>query len=58
MNWKSQVEQLHDLLLHHGSERTLQAIQQVLLNGRHHVKAIAWVLSQPSDPTLDGEGQP
>jgi transposase len=49
MNWKSQVEQLHELLLGYGSVRTLRAIERVLLNGHHHVKAIAWV--------LDKEGQ-
>jgi len=54
INWKDQVEQLHDLLLCHGSERTLRAIERVLLNGHHHAKAIAWILSQPS---LDGEGR-
>jgi len=54
INWKDQVEQLHDLLLSHGPQRTLQAIERVLLNGHHHVKAIAWILSQPS---LDGEGR-
>jgi len=46
MNWKSQVEQLHGLLLHHGPQRTLGAIERVLLNGRHHAKAIAWVLGK------------
>ena len=46
MNWKSQVEQLHDLLLHHGPQRTLGAIERVLLNGRHHAQAIAWVLGK------------
>ena len=46
MNWKGQVEQLHDLLLHHGPRRTLVAIERVLLNGRHHAKAIAWVLGK------------
>lgn len=49
MNWKHQVEQLHDLLVRHGPARTLGAIERVLLNGRHHAKAIAWV--------LDREGQ-
>ena len=49
MNWKTQVEQLHDLLLGHGPLRTLRAIERVLLNGHHHVKAVAWV--------LDKEGQ-
>ncbi|MBU0719094.1 MAG: IS21 family transposase [Planctomycetes bacterium] len=58
MNWKAQVEQLHDLLLGHGPLRTLQAIERVLLNGHHHVKAIAWVLDRPLAPeVLDGEGQ-
>lgn len=46
MNWKIQVEQLHELLLAHGPQRTLGAIQRVLLNGHHHVKAIAWVLDR------------
>ncbi len=46
MNWKSQVEQLHDLLLHHGPQRTLRAIERVLDNGTHHVKAITWVLGK------------
>lgn len=55
MNWKGQVEQLHDLLLSHGPQRTLQAIESVLLNGHHHVKAIDWVLNQP---LLVGEGRP
>ena len=58
INWKDQVEQLHELLLCHGPQRTLQAIQQVLHNGHHHVKAIAWILNQPSDVALDGEGRP
>jgi len=57
MNWKSQVEQLHDLLLCHGSERTLRAIERVLLNGHHHAKAIAWVLNQTPDLALDAEGR-
>jgi transposase len=46
MNWKGQVEQLHDLLLSHGPVRTLAAIERVLLNGHHHAKAIAWVLNR------------
>jgi hypothetical protein len=46
MNWKGQVEQLHDLLLVHGPQRTLAAIEHVLGNGHHHVKAIAWVLGK------------
>jgi len=49
MNWKVQVEQLHELLLGHGPLRTLQAIERVLLNGHHHAKAVAW--------TLDREGR-
>lgn len=48
MNWKSQVEGLHELLLHHGPQRTLRAIERVLQNGHHHVKAITWVLQQES----------
>ncbi|HOX60182.1 MAG TPA: IS21 family transposase [Verrucomicrobiota bacterium] len=54
MNWKDQVEQLHDLLLSHGPQRTLQAIEDVLLNGHHHVKAITWILNRP---LLVGEGR-
>jgi transposase len=46
MNWKSQVEALHDLLIRHGSQRTLGAIERVMLDGRHHVNAITWVLDQ------------
>ena len=46
MNWKGQVEQLHDLLLAYGPQRTPGAIEQVLSNGRHHVKAITWVLER------------
>lgn len=46
MNWKSQVEGLHELLLHHGPQRTLGAIERVLHNGHHHVKAITWILQQ------------
>lgn len=46
MNWRHQVEQLHDLLLHHGPRRTLGAIERVLLNGHHHAKAVAWVLEK------------
>jgi len=46
MNWKSQVEQLHDLLVYHGPQRTLGAIERVLLNGTQHAKAIAWVLDK------------
>jgi len=46
MNWKCQVETLHNLLLAHGSRRTLGAIEHVLRNGSHHVQAITWVLNQ------------
>lgn len=46
MNWTTQVEQLHELLLGHGPLRTLRAIERVLLNGHHHAKAIAWVLDK------------
>jgi transposase len=49
IHWKSQVEQLHDLLIHHGPPRTLRAIERVLLNGRHHAKAIAWVLDKEGE---------
>jgi len=49
MNWKIQVEQLHDLLVCHGPQRTLGAIERVLLNGHHHARAIRWI--------LDREGQ-
>jgi hypothetical protein len=58
MNWKAQVEQLHDLLIRYGPRRTLTAIEQVLLNGKHHAKAIAWILGRSDDAsTLSGEGQ-
>lgn len=57
INWRSQVEQLHALLLDHGPEQTLRAIERVLLNGHHHAKAIAWVLSRSLTPALDGEGR-
>jgi transposase len=46
MIWKSQVETLHDLLIRHGPQRTLGAIDHVLRNGHHHVKAIAWILDR------------
>jgi transposase len=46
MNWKIQVEQLHELLLSHGPQRTLGAIERALCNGHQHAKAIAWVLQQ------------
>jgi transposase len=46
MNWKGQVEQLHALLVDHGPQRTLGAIERVLLNGHHHARAIAWVLDK------------
>jgi hypothetical protein len=46
INWKSQVEGLHELLLQHGPQRTLGAIERVLQNGHHHVKAMTWVLQQ------------
>jgi len=58
MNWKIQVEQLHELLLAHGPQRTLGAIERVLRNGHHHAKAIAWVLDRPLTPeALDREGK-
>lgn len=57
MNWKPQVEQLHDLLLDHGPLRTLRAIERVLLNGHHHAKAIAWVLERSLEPVIEGEGR-
>jgi len=46
MNWKAQVDCLHDLLVVHGARRTLGAIERVLINGDHHANAIAWVLDQ------------
>ena len=49
MNWKGQVEALHDLLICHGAQRTLGAIERVLLNGTHHVKAIRWILDQEGE---------
>ena len=45
-NWKGQVEVLHELLVRHGPQQTLGAIERVLANGTHHAKAIAWVLTQ------------
>jgi len=41
-----QVEALHDLLLRYGPQRTRVAIEQALADGRHHVRAIAWVLAK------------
>jgi hypothetical protein len=46
MNWKKQVEALHDLLVRHGPQRTLGAIERAVLDGKHHVNAITWVLDQ------------
>jgi transposase len=46
IHWKSQVEQLHELLVRCGPQRTLGAIEHVLLNGHHHARAIAWVLDK------------
>jgi transposase len=58
MNWKFQVEQLHELLMSHGPQRTLAAIERVLLNGHHHAKAIAWVLNRSLvSSALNGEGK-
>jgi transposase len=50
INWKVQVEGLHDLLLHYGPQRTLGAIERVMQNGHHHVKAITWVLQREGRP--------
>ncbi len=46
MHWQSQVETLHDLLLHHGATNTLAAIERVMANGTRHVKAIAHLLKK------------
>jgi len=45
-NWKHQVEALHALLVLHGPERVLAAIEQALADGRIHVDAIAWLLDR------------
>jgi transposase len=64
MNWRAQVEQLHELLVGHGPARTLAAIERVLRDGYPPAKAIAWVLNRALEPTFDlaraalaGEGQ-
>jgi transposase len=46
INWKAQVEALHELLIHHGPARTLAAIERVLHHDPPHVHAITWLLSQ------------
>jgi len=46
MNWKHQVEVLHDLLLCYGPGPTLGAIEQVIEDDRLHAHAIAWVLKK------------
>jgi transposase len=45
-NWKHQVEALHALLVLHGPERVLAAIERALADGRYHVDAIAWLLDR------------
>ena len=46
MNWKHQVEVLHDLLLCYGPGPTLGAIERVIADDRLHAQAIAWVLKR------------
>jgi transposase len=46
MNWKHQVEVLHDLLLCYGPGPTLGAIERVIEDDRLHAQAIAWVLKK------------
>lgn len=46
MNWKQQVEVLHDLLLWYGPGPTLGAIERVIEDDRPHAQAIAWVLKK------------
>ena len=46
MFWKGQVEALHDLLMSYGPQRTLEAIEQAVRDGRHHVNAISWILER------------
>jgi transposase len=46
MNWKHQVEVLHDLLLCYGPGATLGAIERVIADNRPHAQAIAWVLQK------------
>jgi transposase len=45
-NWKHQVEALHALLVQHGPERVLPAIERALADDRYHVDAIAWLLDR------------
>ncbi len=47
-NWKHQVEALHALLILHGPERVLAAIERALADGRYHADAIAWLLARES----------
>jgi len=46
MNWKHQVEVLHDLLVCYGPGPTLGAIERVIADNRLHAQAIAWVLKK------------
>jgi len=45
-HWKRQVEALHALLVLHGPERVLGAIERAIANHRYHVDAIAWLLAR------------
>lgn len=45
-NWKAQVVALHGLLVTHGPERVLAAIERALADARYHVRAIAWLLER------------
>jgi transposase len=45
-DWKNQVETLHALLVFHGPERVLGAIERSLAHRRYHADAIAWLLDR------------
>ena len=45
-HWPSQVVALHGLLITHGPERVLRAIEQALASERIHARAIAWLLER------------
>ena len=45
-DWKDQVETLHALLIFHGPQRVLGAIERTLADRRYHVDAIAWLLDR------------
>ena len=45
-HWQSQVVALHGLLITHGPERVLRAIERALASERIHAQAIAWLLER------------